>query len=328
MRSSRAVALAVAVVGAALAPRAQAQQTAQGFALERLYTSAPGGGWFVMDSLDMHGGLGGAAAITSGYAWDPLRVPDGSTHLPVVSHQAFADFGFAATYDRFRLYLDLPAPLDITGFGGTVGRTTFTAPALDISHNPDTIADPRVGLDARLLGEPGAPFRLGAGAQLIIPSGSQADYDSDGTYRAMIRAMVAGDVGSFTYAGQLGVHVRPLDESPTPDGPHGSELLFGVAGGLKLPLRGAAVIIGPELFGETAFAAMFGGPTTGLEALLTSRIEGTGDDGEQLRVKLGSGGGIDPQFGAPAWRIVIGLELFDHAAPHGRSVAPPLGSLP
>ncbi|MGO9835000.1 MAG: hypothetical protein ACLP1X_12365 [Polyangiaceae bacterium] len=32
-------------------------------------------------------------------------------------------------------------------------------------------------------------------------------------------------------------------------------------------------------------------------ALLTSRIEGTDDDGAQLRVKVGSGGGINAQFG-------------------------------
>ena len=41
---------------------ARAQQQAEGFGVERLYLSAPGGGWFVMDSLDMRGGLGGAMA--------------------------------------------------------------------------------------------------------------------------------------------------------------------------------------------------------------------------------------------------------------------------
>src|SRR5579864_6185767 len=88
---------------------AEAQQPPQGFAVERFYPSAPGGGWMVMDDLDMHGGLGGVIAISSGYARRPLQVAtsDGSQRLDVVSDQAFADVGFAVTYDRYRLSLDL-----------------------------------------------------------------------------------------------------------------------------------------------------------------------------------------------------------------------------
>ena len=56
----------------------------------------------------MHGGLGGAMALTLGYAHDPLRVDaTARKHLAVVSDQAFADFGFAVTYDRLAL---LPQP--------------------------------------------------------------------------------------------------------------------------------------------------------------------------------------------------------------------------
>jgi hypothetical protein len=329
MRSSSAIAIAVAAAACAFAPVARAQPSpAQGFAVERLYASAPGGGWFVMDSLDMHGGLGGAFAVTTGYAWSSLRVPDGSEHLAVVSHQAFADFGFAATYDRYRLYIDVTSPLAISGDSGTVGGYAFTAPAADPGKDPDVVTDARIGFDARLIGDARSPFRLGAGAQLFVPSGNSADYETDGTYRGMVRLLAAGDVGSFTYAGQLGAHIRPLDESPTPQGPQGSELLFGVAGGLKAPLgSSAAVIVGPEIWGESAFKSLFGGSTTGLEAMLTSRIEGTGDDGGQVRVKLGSGGGLNPQFGAPEWRFVLGVEIFDHSAKAPKADPPP-GSAP
>jgi len=34
--------------------------------------------------------------------------------------------------------------------------------------DPDTLSDYRIGFDARILGQPGGRFRLGAGAQLII----------------------------------------------------------------------------------------------------------------------------------------------------------------
>jgi hypothetical protein len=78
MRSSRAFAWVGAVLlTASWSSFAPAQQQAQGFDLERLYTSAPGAGWLVMDTLDMHGDLGGAASAITSYAHDPLRVTDG-----------------------------------------------------------------------------------------------------------------------------------------------------------------------------------------------------------------------------------------------------------
>ena len=34
-------------------------------------------------------------------------------------------------------------------------------------------------------------------------------------FRAMGRVLFAGDIGSFAYAGQLGVHIRPRDDART-----------------------------------------------------------------------------------------------------------------
>src|SRR5580700_8950117 len=77
-------------------PLAYAQQQPAGFAVERLYQSAPGGGWFVMDDLDISGRLGGAVELTSGYARNPLVItgPDGKQKLVVVLQEAFVDFGW------------------------------------------------------------------------------------------------------------------------------------------------------------------------------------------------------------------------------------------
>lgn len=303
------------------AVRAEAQQSAEGFAVERLYQAAPGGGWVVMDDLDIFGGLGGAVALTSGYAHDPLRIKssDGSQHLNVVSDLAFTDFGFAATYNRFRLYLNLDLPVAAGGSSGPVGPYQFTAPSVHLGSHPDTISDPRIGFDARIVGDAGGAFRVGAGAQLLFPNGDRSDYDTDGTFRAMGRVLFAGDVGLLTYAGQLGVHIRPLD-SLTPGSPQGSEGLFGVAGGLRFCVdetRRTAVVIGPEIYGESAFRSFLSSTATGLEGLLSARVEGTGDDGPQVRVKLGTGAGLNQRFGAPEWRIVMGVELFDHGARSG-----------
>ena len=266
----------------------------------------------------MRGGLGGALELTTGYARNPLRVTDGSQHLPVVSDQAFTDFGFAATYDRWRVYLDMAAPLVTQARAAP--SATFNLPRLlsILGSHPDTLSDPRIGVDARILGGPRGPFRLGAGAQLLVPNGNRSDYDTDGTFRGMLRVLAAGDLGPFTYAAQLGVHIRPLDDAPAPGSPRGSELLFGAAAGARFPATvlgpDTALVVGPEIYGESAFTSFFGTTATGLEGLMTGRLEGTADRGPQVRVKVGAGGGLDPHFGAPEWRVVLGVELFDHRA--------------
>jgi hypothetical protein len=304
---------AALLISTVWAAHAEAQQQPQGFAVERFYPSAAGGGWFVMDDLDFDGGFGGAVAFAAGYARKPLEIasPDGTRHLSLVSGETFVDVSVAATYHRYRIYLDFPMPLRVTGTSGTIGPYQLTAPGVDVGTNPDTISDARVGFDMRLLGTPQSALRVGVGAQLILPSGNRADYVTDGTHRGMVRFLAAGDAGHFSYAGQLGVHVRPLDDSPAPGSPSGNELLFGVSAGRSFSVgTGWAVVIGPEVYGETAFRSIFGG-ATGVEGLLTGRFEGSGD-GRRVRLKLGVGRGFDRHFGAPEWRVVFGVELFGH----------------
>jgi hypothetical protein len=319
MRSSSSIGLAAlaAFLSASVAwsSRAEAQPQAQGYALDRLYLAAPGAGWFVMDALDIHGGLGGVASMTLGYSNDPLLVTQGPQRLAVVANQAFADFGFAATYSRWRFYLDLPMPVVIKGHSGVLDGYSFTAPNVDLSSVPDTISDPRIGVDVRILGEPGGPFRLGASGQLFVPSGVRGDYDTDERVRAMIRALFAGDIGQFTWAAQLGFHIRTLDEAPTPDSPRGSELLFGAAGGVRVPVAAGALalVMGPEFYGATPFSTFFSASETPFEGLLSARVEGTRSNGVQWRFRVGAGGGINAVVGAPAWRVVAGIEVFNHS---------------
>ncbi len=329
MPNSR-LALAVGLFVLAFAGRARAQQPVQGYALDRLYLSAPGGGWIVMDALDMHGGFGGAMELTMRYAHDPLRLSSGAQGFAIVSDQAAADFGFALTYDRFRIYLNMAPPL---GSGGecsvqpngvcAIGGNQFASPALDLSSYPDMLGDARIGFDARIVGKPASPFRLGAGMQLFIPNGNAGSYVTDTTYRAMLRALVAGDYGLLTWAGQLGVHIRPRDDTPIPDSPRGPELLFGAAAGARFFLtdkHNSAVVVGPEIFGATAFESFFGSATS-LEGVLSARYEGAKDPGPHLRVKLGAGAGFVDHLGAPEWRLVLAVEVFDHSEPEEAAIA-------
>ena len=87
--------------------------------------------------------------------------------------------------------------------------------------------------------------------------------------------------------------------------------MLGVAGGPRIPVStDTDLVVGPEIFGETAFRAFLSSKATGVEALLTGRIEGRGDAGAHLRIKAGAGGGIHPEFGAPEWRAVVAVETY------------------
>ncbi len=234
--------------------------------------------------------------------------PNGTQRLILISSEAFVNVGLAGTYHRFRFYLNLPIPLVVNGQSGTLGPYQVTAPSLNIGANPDTISDSTVGFDVRLLGQPGSSFRLGAGAQLLIPSGNRADYVTDARYRGMFRVLPAGDIGRFSYAGQFGVHVRPAEGLLLPGSPDGNELLFGASAGRRFSVRsGWALIVGPEFFGETAVHSNSNGQT-GFEGLLTTRLERTGDR-PHLRFRIGVGHGIVQHFGAPEWRVLVGVEL-------------------
>lgn len=323
MLSSRLGRLGGMLFIALLPGTAAAARPAQGFDLERLYTSAPGGGWFVMDRLDLEGGLGGAATLTTSYARNALHISDGSQRLDVVSAEAFLQLGLAATYDRFRIYLTLDAPLWLRGNSGTAGGYVFTAPSVDRASSPDAISHGRVGLDARLFGDPRGFLRLGIGVQLWFPGGApgalRSNYLSDGppgdafgAYDAMVRVLVAGDAAALTYAAHAGLHLRALDD-PAPQAPRGSEALFGAAAGTTVTVCGACanarLVVGPEVFGATALRSAFSAGATAAEGLLEAQLllDLSGD--AVFRLKLGAGGGLDRSFGAPDWRIVLGLEV-------------------
>ena len=90
--------------------------------------------------------------------------------------------------------------------------------------------------------------------------------------------------------------------------------IFGVAAGARIPVGGGgryAVVVGPEVFGASAFRSFLGAAETELEGLLSGRFEGTAESGAQVRVKLGAGVGVAQGLGAPDWRLVVGVELFN-----------------
>ncbi len=256
----------------------------QGQLVQRLDAAPAGAIWLTQDSLNLSGGLGGAFALTSGYARNPLVVGG----APVITDLATANIGLAVTYSRYRLAFDLASPLYVRGNG---------TPSLDIASHPDTITDVRIGADARVWGDVGGPIRLGLSAQLFVPSADRTDYMSDGTYRAKFWLKAAGDVSRFSYAASAGYHVRPL---------LGNELNYGAAAGWRFALGDAltSLVIGPEAFGALGPQAQ-----QMWEALLTGRVDLLSGDGHALRFKLGAGVGQRDLAGAAQWRVVAAVEV-------------------
>ncbi len=288
-----------------------AQEQAKGFALNRLYLSAPGGGWFVMDDLSMDGKLGGTVSFTFDHAHNPLvvRSADGTRSVSVVSEEQIADVGLSVTSGPFRVYVNLSGPTYMRGNSDVIDGRSFAGPRVDLGTEPDTITDMRFGMDARLIGESKSAFSLGVGAQVFVPSGNQSDYVSDGKYRAMLRLLAAGEASGFVYSGQTGVHLRKAQDD-TPGDPVGSEYLFGLAGGKRFSLSPSTLMtIGPEIYGATAIHSFLKPEATDLEWLLTSRITTVENIDRQWTVRLGAGSGFAPRFGAPELRAVLGIEL-------------------
>ncbi len=316
--ASSASLLALSLASLAFTSPAAAQQAVSGFAVERFSPAAPGAAWFVLDDLNLQGKLGLAFSLVGSYARNPLTVSDASSgqRLDVVYAQAGTDLGLALLFDRYRFSLNLGNPVYTSGRSGTVAGYSYVAPSLDLGRDPDKNVDVRFGADARLFGEVGGALRLGAGLQAYIPSGERSTYLTDGTHRAVARLLLAGDSGRFSYASLLGLHWRPRDASPTPGSPQGSELLFGLAAGPRFAVtrdQSATLFVGPELFGQTAFNSLLGKRTTGVEALMTGRLERLTSRGAVMRIKLAFGEGLHHEFGAPEWRALVGVELLGRA---------------
>jgi hypothetical protein len=291
-----------------------AEKLVNGFGVERLELAPAGASYIVMDDLGFDGRIGGALSVSAGYAQNPLHVAnrDGKNYLSVVSDQAFLTAGMAVHYGRLRAHLDLSNPIYARGQSGRIGPYQYNAPSVDLGKYPDKVTDVRLGLDVRLWGGAHDPLRIGFGSQLFIPSGERAAYFTDGTYRVSLRLLMAGGSHIFDYAAYAGIHVRQRNEADVPGAPRGSELIFGIAIGPRIAIGASETTtlhIGPEVFGETALLAAFGSDTTGLEALLSARVQHSDDTGRVIRFKLGFGDGIHREFGAPDWRCAVSLEM-------------------
>lgn len=280
-----------------LAGSAAAQTSSSGFAISHFNPSERGSDWFVAESLDLRGSNRVVVGVVADYAHDPLVAYDEATGDKVsslISHQFYGHFG--ASYvllERLRLSLNLPILLAQTG-----DSLTVDGQASSVAHGTH-LGDLRTGADVRLFGAYRDPLTVAIGAQLYFPTGDQAALAGDGKFRFAPRALAAGEVGPFVYAGRFEFVVRAAH--PTFDGQSGgNDVFFAGAAGLRVQ----KFVFGPELFGTTSLQPKaFEKANTPVEILFGAHFL-TND----VRMGLGVGPGLTRGVGAPDVRVVGNLE--------------------
>jgi OOP family OmpA-OmpF porin len=295
-RTSLAIGVCLAAA-LAVAPRAGRAQSAAGFAVDRFEPSGAGSRFLSLESLDFDGHLRAGAGVVSAWAWKPLVVYDGQGEVSALVSQQLVEHLQASllAWNRARFDLDLPVPLVRQGSDAIIGAQTYAAP------NGGAIGDLRLGADVMLFRQ-GDAFVGAIGAQLFLPTGSKDAFSSDGGVRFWPRLLVAGRHDRLSWAGRLGVHLRPqhacgCDLSP------GSELTAGLAGGWWFMPR---LMAGPELYLSRVIS---GGPfgaraATSLELMLSARFVAS----PRWNISLGVAPGLTDGAGTPAARVVLGVQ--------------------
>jgi outer membrane protein OmpA-like peptidoglycan-associated protein len=314
LQSVAAVLTTLSMIG--FAGGASAQQTAEGFSLNRFDPSERGSEWFVLDSLDLRGKNRIAVGVVGDWSHKPLVLyaPDGSESKRLVGDQLFLNAGGSVIlFDRLRLALNVPVAIYQRAEEGTLDGITYSP------SGKASFGDVRVGADVRLLGSYGDPVTLAAGVQVYLPTGSRTDYTGDGKVRVAPRVLGAGDLGPLTYAGRLGFQYRPQDGKYA-TGDIGSEVQFAAAVGLRMADK--KLVVGPEFYGSTVVSssdAVFKKLSTPVELI----VGGHYTFANMFRAGLGVGPGLTRAFGTPQVRVLASLEYVPAFVPPPPPPPPP-----
>ncbi len=156
---------------------------AQGFALDRFDPSERGSEWFANQSLDFRSNkkVRPAASIVFEGQYRPLAVynADGSVRTEIVKNVVTLHPGASIVLiERVRFGMSIPVVLFQDGTDATLNGQFYGKP-----RNSPSLGDLRLGLDGRIWGAYGGPFRIAAGLRLYVPTGNRGDYQSDETVR-------------------------------------------------------------------------------------------------------------------------------------------------
>ena len=317
----RILAIVASFIGLLGAQRHAFAQVA-GFAVDRFEPSERGSDWFVNDSLDLRGAPNLAAGLVLDWAYKPLVLnkpgnTDGRALGNVLTDRVLAHAGASLMFDdRWRVSFDLPVAL--YQHGDDVSGVARAADGL-------SLGDLRLAGDWRFVGHYGDVFTAALGLQVHVPTGSRANFTSDGTVRATPRISIAGDGEGLVYAAKLGFAYRPLHE--TFEGRKlGSEAVFSVAAGVRV---NDIFVFGPELYGSTVVTnggAPLAQRSTPLELLLGGHLKLA----KHWRVGSGIGPGFTRGDGTPTMRVLLSIEFAPDVCvdPDGDGICNPFDACP
>lgn len=273
------------------------------FAVDHFEPSERGSEWFANESLTFQGPKLGPvlvnAGVVSSFAERPFTVNDANgdvVHSPVRDYWVLHAGGDAILFDYLRLAVDMPFQMFVGG---------KAAPGFGSPKHDQGFGDLRLGADVRVMGHDHGRFRLGLGAQVWAPTGSQAQWSSDGTARLRPRVMVAGDWEWLTWSGQVGYDFR--------QGTINNEINVSAAAGVRLAHQ---LVIGPEAYLNAATQHS----SVPVEAMVGAhwRILHT------LMAGAAIGRGFTDQPGDPEYRIIASIEYAPDFGPPAIVVPPPL----
>ncbi|HEX7604707.1 MAG TPA: thrombospondin type 3 repeat-containing protein [Polyangiaceae bacterium] len=284
---------------------------AQGYLLDRFDPSERGSEWFAADSLDLRGKVRVATGFVGAFAYRPLVVQSGGVTTTAIVEQSWVVHTGASVVllDEVRLGFDLPLYAYQTGTTAVVATDFVEAPAA-----AQAFGDVRLGVTLRLFGKHGDAVTGAFSGLFYLPTGSPASYTGDGIVRGGGNLAVAGDVGTFTYAAGLGMHVRPELSGPAAEG-LGVEVRYSAAAGLRV-LDGH-LVLGPEIFGAVVVSNAANDLTarsTPLEGVMGAHVT-LGRAWTMFRIGGGAGGGLTRGLGTPRVRVLLDLEWTPDVVP-------------
>jgi OmpA-OmpF porin, OOP family len=279
-------------------------QVAEGFSANRFEPAERGSDWFAQDSLDFRGKQRPSFGTTLDFAYRPLVLftSDGAPDYSVVKYRLDAHVGGSFVFmDRFRAGFSLPFALVNDGVAGVYADTKYRAP-----YRSPTVGDLRLGLDARIYGEYGAPFQVAAGMRLWLPTGDVYSYAGDSNVRWAPHVAVAGDVSkfgtTFAYAAKLHYQYR-AQKVVFGNASIGNELGLGLALGARLLQN--KLLVGPEYNIATRMSdRAFGTKTTPSELLLGAHYTHAND----FHFGVAAGVGFTQSPGAPGYRLLASFD--------------------
>jgi outer membrane protein OmpA-like peptidoglycan-associated protein len=280
------------------ASAAQAQARDE-FALDQFQPAPSQDRFFAVQSTTPTGELRPALWLVSDYAHRPLVLykNGGEDSIgAVVSDRWLLHLGGELSlWNRLGVSVDVPAVLASGGEDRTpAGAGTFEAP------QGAALGDLRLGARLRLIGTPEGAVSVGLAGYVWLPTGDASSLASDGSARGLPSAVVSGRIGSFVYAANAGVMLRPA--ASYADTELNNQLSFGAAAGVLL--LDDRLLLGPETYGTTAIAGedSFGRGNTNFEAVGGARYR-VGP----IVLGAAAGPGISKGLGTPALRVLASV---------------------